>query len=109
LSFTGGQPTQVWVDYDGRQAMLAVMVAPCCPATKPSRPLITHITFPDESWFMPTAPMFDGFSSADGSHYILDWSFKVDGGEAGALNYSALSLSRDCSAACGANSHLSTQ
>jgi hypothetical protein len=41
---------------------------------------------------MPTAPMFAGFSSADGSHYILGWSFKVDGGEAGALNYSSLSL-----------------
>ncbi|KAG0519682.1 LOW QUALITY PROTEIN: hypothetical protein BDA96_08G008200 [Sorghum bicolor] len=93
LSLNSGQPMQVWVDYDSKQTMLNVTMAPCCPSSKPSRPLLTKVY--DLSTILPTTPVFAGFSSATGSigstHYILGWSFKLNG-EAAALNYSAPSL-----------------
>jgi hypothetical protein len=94
LSLISGRPMQVWVDYDSKQTMLSVAIAPCCPSSKPSRPLVSAIY--DLSSVLPTTPLFAGFSSAhddilDSKHYVLGWSFKVNG-EARGLNYSALPL-----------------
>jgi hypothetical protein len=91
LSLCSGQPMQVWVDYDGKQTMLNVTMAPCC-LSKPSRPLLSVIY--DLSSVLPTSLVFAGFSSAnddilDSKHYVLGWSFKLNG-EAAALNYSII-------------------
>jgi hypothetical protein len=86
---------QVWVDYDSKQTMLNVTMAPCCPSSKPSRPLLTKVCHLSTILPLPTTPVFAGFSSVTGSigstHYILGWSFKLNG-EAAVLNYSAPSL-----------------
>ncbi|XP_066360106.1 L-type lectin-domain containing receptor kinase SIT2-like [Miscanthus floridulus] len=104
LSLNSGQPMQVWVDYDSKQTMVNVTIAPFN-QSKPSRPLLTQVY--DLSTILPTTPVFAGFSSATGTlrsrHYILGWSFRLNG-EAAALDYSALSLKtiQDLAAQIGA-------
>ncbi|XP_066356478.1 L-type lectin-domain containing receptor kinase SIT2-like [Miscanthus floridulus] len=94
LSLNSTKPMQVWVDYDSKHTILNVTIAPYdSMSTKPSRPLLS---VPCKlSSILPTTAVYAGFSSASGfrksKHYIIGWSFKLNG-EAAALNYSALSL-----------------
>ncbi|WVZ54919.1 hypothetical protein U9M48_005655 [Paspalum notatum var. saurae] len=95
LSLAGGEPMQVWVDYDSKHTILNITIAHySLSSTKPNRPLIS-ITYDLSSVLPNTSSAYAGFSSACGPintrHYILGWSFNLSG-EAAALNYSALSL-----------------
>ena len=79
LSLRSGEPMQVWVDYDGVKKQFDVTLAPI-KVPKPNVPLLTL--------FLDLSPIlldsnYVGFSSATGSsltsHYILGWSFKING------------------------------
>jgi len=93
LTLFSTEPMQVWVDYDSKHIMLNVTIAPYFLFTKPSRPLLS-IAY-NLSSVLPTTTVYAGFSSSTGTlnckHYILGWSFKLNG-DAAPLNYSALSL-----------------
>ncbi|CAL4897271.1 unnamed protein product [Urochloa decumbens] len=94
LSLISRKPMQVWVDYDSNLTVLNVTIAPYyLSSTKPSRPLLS-LTW-NLSLVLPTTTVYAGFSSGNGrvnsKHYILGWSFKLNG-EAAALDYSALSV-----------------
>ncbi|XP_026663744.2 L-type lectin-domain containing receptor kinase SIT2-like [Phoenix dactylifera] len=89
LTLISGQPMQVWVDYDGEEMQLNVTMAPIR-MFKPRRPLLSSTI--DLSSVL-VDPMYVGFSSSTGSvltsHYVLGWSFKMNG-IAQALDYSKL-------------------
>ncbi|XP_058099349.1 L-type lectin-domain containing receptor kinase IV.1-like [Magnolia sinica] len=91
LTIFNGEPIQVWVDYDGVEKKLNVTVSPP-DVPKPNRPLLSSRI--DLSPIF-TKSMFVGFSSATGiitgSHYILGWSFKMNG-QSQPLNISILPL-----------------
>jgi hypothetical protein len=74
-----GHQMQVWVEYDGVGKKIEVTMAPI-KAGKPKTPLLSlsydlSLTIKDN--------MYVGFSSSTGSirtaHYVLGWSFKVNG------------------------------
>ncbi|CAN6977992.1 unnamed protein product [Brassica oleracea var. botrytis] len=79
LSLISRKPMQVWVDYDGGSHKIDVTMAPFN-EDKPRRPLVSAVR--DLSSVI-SQDMFVGFSSATGSvlseHFILGWSFKVNG------------------------------
>jgi len=79
LTLASGEAMQVWVDYDGEQKRVDVTMAPLRMA-KPSRPLLS--TAYDLSTVLTDVARV-GFSSATGSfnsrHYVLGWSFAMDG------------------------------
>ncbi|WOL15377.1 hypothetical protein Cni_G24158 [Canna indica] len=79
LSLIDTQAMQVWVDYDGRETRLNVTLAPV-PMAKPRRPLLSAIV--DLSTVF-LDPMYVGFSSSTGpfltAHYVLGWSFRMNG------------------------------
>ncbi|CAD5167184.1 unnamed protein product [Musa acuminata subsp. malaccensis] len=89
LSLRNGEALQVWIDYDGQEMLLNVTLASIQMA-KPQKPLLSAII--DLSSVL-TGPMYVGFSSSTGSlltsHYILGWSFNMNG-VAQVLNYSLL-------------------
>ncbi|KAJ6823510.1 L-type lectin-domain containing receptor kinase IV.1-like [Iris pallida] len=90
LTLHSGQPMQVWVDFDGEAMQLNVTMAPLL-IPKPSRPLLSR-TLNLSSVMLDS--MYVGFSSATGSssptsHYILGWSFTMNG-EADPLDYAKL-------------------
>ncbi|WOL15375.1 hypothetical protein Cni_G24156 [Canna indica] len=89
LSLASGDAMQVWVDYDGRELQLNVTLAPI-PMAKPHQPLLSAVV-DFSSLFLD--PMYVGFSASLGSfktsHYILGWSFKMNG-TARALDYNLL-------------------
>ncbi|XP_043689320.1 L-type lectin-domain containing receptor kinase IV.1-like [Telopea speciosissima] len=79
LSLISGESMQVWVDYDGVHKHLNVTLAPFN-VSKPDLPLL--------SLSLDLSPvindsMFVGLSSSTGSvntsHYVLGWSFKLNG------------------------------
>ncbi|KAF3621392.1 L-type lectin-domain containing receptor kinase IV.4 [Capsicum annuum] len=80
MTLVSGQPMQVWVDYDGSSKHINVTVAPLLMGKKPVRPLLS-LKCDLSPIFYQT--MYVGFSSSTGSvptnHYILGWSFKIDG------------------------------
>jgi len=82
LSLSSGYPMQVWIDYDGVKKKIDVTLAPISVGfnNKPTRPLISLTK--DLSPILNNR-MYVGFSSSTGlilaSHYILGWSFKVNG------------------------------
>ncbi|CAN1142620.1 L-type lectin-domain containing receptor kinase IV.2 [Linum perenne] len=80
---------QVWVDYDDKGKRISVTLAPVNVA-KPKKPLISY---PQDLSEILQDTMFIGFSSATCSyltrHYILGWSFKMNG-QAEALSISPL-------------------
>ncbi|CAN1142617.1 L-type lectin-domain containing receptor kinase IV.2 [Linum perenne] len=84
-----GDPMQVWVDYDDKGKRISVTLAPVNVA-KPKKPLISY---PQDLSEILQDTMFIGFSSATCSyltrHYILGWSFKMNG-QAEALSISPL-------------------
>ncbi|CAA7052238.1 unnamed protein product [Microthlaspi erraticum] len=79
LTLISRKPMQVWVDYDGRSHRIDVTMAPIN-EDKPAKPLVSAVR--DLSPIL-LQDMFVGFSSATGSvlseHYILGWSFAVNG------------------------------
>ncbi|PHU04198.1 L-type lectin-domain containing receptor kinase IV.4 [Capsicum chinense] len=80
MTLVSGQPMQVWVDYDGSSKQINVTVAPLLMGKQPVRPLLS-LKYDLSPIFYQT--MYVGFSSSTGSvptnHYILGWSFKIDG------------------------------
>ncbi|CAA2964299.1 L-type lectin-domain containing receptor kinase -like [Olea europaea subsp. europaea] len=80
LTLNSGHPTQLWVEYDGIEKQISVTLAPLH-NSKPNRTLL-QISYDLSSVLKPT--MFVGFSSATGpiqiaTHYVLGWSFKING------------------------------
>ncbi|RZS24935.1 hypothetical protein BHM03_00058072 [Ensete ventricosum] len=80
LSLRSEQAMQVWIDYDGHEMRLNVTMAPI-PMAKPHKPLLS-VTI-DLSSVLLSDPMYVGFSSSTGSfktsHYVLGWSFRMNG------------------------------
>ncbi|XP_039160469.1 L-type lectin-domain containing receptor kinase IV.1 [Eucalyptus grandis] len=79
LSLISGKALQIWVDYDGVQKQIRVTLAPVN-VDKPNTPLLS-LSFNLSPIFKEN--MYVGFSSSTGAflttHYILGWSFKVNG------------------------------
>ncbi|XXG54543.1 hypothetical protein AAC387_Pa03g2393 [Persea americana] len=79
LSLKSGEMIQAWVDYNGIEKKFNVTLAPAN-LPKPTYPLIS--TTLDLSPIIKDH-MYVGFSSATGpivaSHYVLGWSFKMNG------------------------------
>ncbi|CAO2035884.1 unnamed protein product [Urochloa humidicola] len=90
LSLISRQPMQVWVDYDGATTRLDVTMAPMS-VPRPRKPLISA---PVNLSAVGTDTAFVGFSAATGviftRHYVLGWSFAMDGAAAPALDASKL-------------------
>ncbi|MQL83901.1 hypothetical protein Taro_016399 [Colocasia esculenta] len=79
LTLISGERMQVWVDYDGDGMQLNVTLG-LLGLTKPSIPLLSaSLNLMD----VIHEQMYVGFSSSTGSflssHYILGWSFKMNG------------------------------
>ncbi|KAI9154462.1 hypothetical protein LWI28_026605 [Acer negundo] len=89
LTLMSGQPMQVWVEYDGVKKQINVTIAPLH-VDKPTTPLLSLSR--DLSPILNNV-MYVGFSSSTGSvltsHYVLGWSFKMNG-EAEKLDFSQL-------------------
>ncbi|KAK1264133.1 L-type lectin-domain containing receptor kinase IV.1 [Acorus gramineus] len=81
LSLISGDPMQLWVDYDGIKKRLDVTLAPG-ESVKPEIPLLS-VRVDMSKEFGSKSVVYVGFSSSTGSiptsHYILGWSFSVDG------------------------------
>ncbi|KAM1094749.1 hypothetical protein ACFX2I_009704 [Malus domestica] len=79
LNLSCGQAMQVWVEYDGINKQINVTLAPVS-AGKPHAPLLSlkHDLSP-----ILHKTMYVGFSSSTSSfptsHYVLGWSFKMNG------------------------------
>ncbi|OVA15594.1 Protein kinase domain [Macleaya cordata] len=89
LSLISGEPMQVWVEYDGVHKQLNATLAPIN-VPKPDLPLLSLSRDLSDTIL---DSMYVGFASSTGSlltsHYILGWSFKING-KAQALNLSQL-------------------
>ncbi|KAM3383578.1 hypothetical protein ACQJBY_008338 [Aegilops geniculata] len=80
LRLNSRQPMQVWVDYDAQARRLNVTLAPVH-VPKPKIPLLSEVI--DLSTVMADK-MYVGFSASGGwgvgtHHYVLGWSFSLDG------------------------------
>ncbi|KAK0585641.1 hypothetical protein LWI29_031693 [Acer saccharum] len=79
LTLISGQPMQVWVEYDGVKKQINVTIAPLH-VDKPMTPLLSLSR--DLSPILNNV-MYVGLSSSTGSvlasHYVLGWSFKMNG------------------------------
>ncbi|KAM3371647.1 hypothetical protein ACQJBY_018838 [Aegilops geniculata] len=80
LRMNSRQPMQVWVDYDAQVRQLNVTLAPV-QLPKPKIPLLSELI--DLSLIMADK-MYVGFSASGGwgvgtHHYVLGWSFSLDG------------------------------
>ncbi|KAG8065417.1 hypothetical protein GUJ93_ZPchr0004g38854 [Zizania palustris] len=89
MSLVSRRPMQVWVDFDGQIMQVNVTMAPL-EVARPKKPLLSTIVN-ISSVIDDTA--YVGFSSATGilfcRHYVLGWSFKMNGA-APSLNISSL-------------------
>ncbi|EOY07451.1 Protein kinase domain - like 10 [Theobroma cacao] len=90
LTLKSGKPIQAWIDYDSVEHVINVTIAPN--STRPRLPILSfHV---DLSPYLQEF-MYVGFSASTGllasSHYILGWSFKING-QAQALDLSSLPL-----------------
>ncbi|KAK4270357.1 hypothetical protein QN277_023400 [Acacia crassicarpa] len=78
LNLSGGTPIMTWVDYDSAANLLTVTLS--ASSTKPRKPLLS---FPVDLSPILEDYMYIGFSASTGllssSHYILGWSFKING------------------------------
>ena len=90
LKLESGKPIQAWIEYDAAQKTVSVTISPL-PEPKPIRPLLSKQV--DLSHILKDT-MYVGFSSATGkladSHYILGWSFQMNGTAAPPLDPSRL-------------------
>ncbi|RZC75933.1 hypothetical protein C5167_000410 [Papaver somniferum] len=89
LNLSSGEPMQVWVEYDGVDKQVSVTMAPVN-ISKPHVPLLLwHQNL--STIFLDS--MYVGFSASTQTvltnHYILGWSFQIDG-IARPLNLSSL-------------------
>lgn len=88
LDLTSGHPIQAWVDYDSVKNQLEVRLSPY--STKPIYPILSIDI--DLSSILNDS-MYVGFSSSTGkltsTHYVLGWSFSVNG-EAKSFSMSSL-------------------
>nr|DAD28268.1 TPA_asm: hypothetical protein HUJ06_029736 [Nelumbo nucifera] len=79
LSLVSGKAMQVWIEYNGLQRQMNVTIAPI-DVPKPDKPLLS-LSYNLSSVMEDL--MYVGFSSSTGtfstSHYVLGWSFKVNG------------------------------
>ncbi|XVF55229.1 hypothetical protein PTKIN_Ptkin06aG0020000 [Pterospermum kingtungense] len=79
LTLKSGAPMQVWVEYDGLEKRMYVTLAPFN-VSKPKTPLLSLSR--DLSSIINNE-MYVGFSSSTGvvlgTHYVLGWSFKING------------------------------
>ncbi|XP_010553278.1 PREDICTED: L-type lectin-domain containing receptor kinase IV.1-like [Tarenaya hassleriana] len=79
LSMISRKPMQVWIDYDGPAKRIDVTMAPFN-VDKPKKPLLSLVRDLSPILF---ENMYVGFSSSTGSvlskHYVLGWSFRVNG------------------------------
>ncbi|GMI71291.1 receptor lectin kinase, L-type lectin receptor kinase IV.1 [Hibiscus trionum] len=79
LTLISGQRMQVWVEYDGVNKRIDVTLAPF-KVPKPKTPLLS---LSRDLSSIVNREMYVGFSSATGSvlasHYVLGWSFKING------------------------------
>ncbi|XWS59853.1 hypothetical protein CRYUN_Cryun08bG0157600 [Craigia yunnanensis] len=78
LTLKSGKAIQAWIDYDSVENIINVTIAPN--STRPRLPILSfHV---DLSPFLQEF-MYVGFSASTGllasSHYILGWSFKING------------------------------
>ncbi|MBA0687842.1 hypothetical protein Goari_015343 [Gossypium aridum] len=88
LSLKSGKPIQAWIDYDSIDNVINVTIAPS--SKRPATPILSfHV---DLSPFLNEF-MYVGFSASTGqlasSHYVLGWSFKING-QAQTLDLSSL-------------------
>ncbi|XP_027336590.1 L-type lectin-domain containing receptor kinase S.4-like [Abrus precatorius] len=78
LNLKSGKVIQAWVDYDSSKNQLEVRLSPT--SSKPTSPILSYQV--DLSPILIDS-MYVGFSSSTGllasSHYILGWSFKING------------------------------
>ncbi|KAK7350045.1 hypothetical protein VNO77_08096 [Canavalia gladiata] len=78
LNLKSGKPILAWVDYDSAQNVVNVTLS--ASSTKPKRPILSYPV--DLSTILKDS-MYVGFSASTGllasSHYILGWSFKING------------------------------
>lgn len=78
ISLKGGKAIQAWIDYDSVRNIVDVTISPS--SKKPRNPLIS---FPVDLSPLIQEFVYVGFSASTGllasSHYILGWSFKVNG------------------------------
>ncbi|KAL2333272.1 hypothetical protein Fmac_014485 [Flemingia macrophylla] len=78
LNLKSGQVTQAWLDYDSFEKQLQVRLSTT--SSKPTSPILSYKV--DLSPILQDF-MYVGFSSSTGllasSHYILGWSFKING------------------------------
>uniref|UniRef100_A0A0D9XK33 non-specific serine/threonine protein kinase n=1 Tax=Leersia perrieri TaxID=77586 RepID=A0A0D9XK33_9ORYZ len=90
LTLFSGDAMQVWVDYDGHEKLVNVTISPVAMA-RPRRPLIS-VAVDLATVVSDTA--FVGISSSTGPfhtrHYVLGWSFAMDGHPAPPLDYANL-------------------
>lgn len=78
LNLKSGSVIQAWIDYDSSRSIIEVRLSPT--SSKPTSPIL--------SYQVDLTPIFKetmyvGFSSStgllSGSHYIMGWSFKING------------------------------
>ncbi|CAK9319958.1 unnamed protein product [Citrullus colocynthis] len=79
LSLQSGKPIKVWIDYDSDEITLHVTISPH--SSKPRSPILSYRV--DLSSVL-NEEMYIGFTASTGllsrsSHYILGWSFAVNG------------------------------
>lgn len=90
LTLVSGDAMQLWIDYDAQYTKLDVTVSPL--RTNKPKNLLLSIVY-DLSTIMEDF-MYVGFSSANGgfhtSHYVLGWSFIMNGTNAPLLDYTLL-------------------
>ncbi|MBA0740201.1 hypothetical protein Gogos_013421, partial [Gossypium gossypioides] len=79
LTLISGKQMQVWVEYHGLEKRMDVTLAPF-KVSKPDTPLLS---LSRDLSSIVNREMYVGFSSSTGSiltsHYVLGWSFKVNG------------------------------
>ncbi|KAF8704021.1 hypothetical protein HU200_031505 [Digitaria exilis] len=92
MSLVSRKAMQVWVDFDGQTMQVNVTMAPIEVTRRPNKPLLS--TTVNLSSVIDGDTAYVGFSSASGilfcRHYVLGWSFDMDGSSAPALNTSSL-------------------
>ncbi|KAG5550279.1 hypothetical protein RHGRI_015291 [Rhododendron griersonianum] len=78
LNLKSGKPILVWIDYDSASTQINITISPS--STKPRLPIISYQY--DLSPLLHER-MYVGFSASTGllasSHYLLGWSFKMNG------------------------------
>ncbi|KAL4606579.1 hypothetical protein ACB092_09G113400 [Castanea dentata] len=79
LTLISGHPMQVWVEYDGVKKQINVTLAPI----NVDKPKIPLLSLSHDLSSIINKTMYVGFSSSTGSvltsHYVLGWSFKMNG------------------------------